>query len=147
LNKYKISIWQLFLFYLIIFSMMIYIYIYNYIKIIYNQHMNIDHVYVNCGVWTLSKVGDQAFYQFFFSLIQSEVNFIWNIFHFKLYTNVKFEIQCFIDILSKWNIWNFIFNFFSKMYTFIYFFIKMKIHLNISSLWMLLHSNISIWIP
>jgi hypothetical protein len=89
--------------------------------------MNIDHVYVNCGVWTLSKVGDQAFYQFFFffSLIQSEVNFICKIFHFKLYRNVNFQIQCFIDILSKWKFWNFILNFFFKDVYIYFIFIKM----------------------
>jgi hypothetical protein len=54
--------------------------------------------------------------------MQSEVNCIWNIFHFKSYTNANLKIQCFIDILSKWKIKKFFLNFL-KMYTLVFFLI------------------------
>jgi hypothetical protein len=50
-----------------------------YIWITYGQHMGVDHVYVNSGVWTLvSKIGNQVFANntTCFSFIQSELNCI-----------------------------------------------------------------------
>jgi hypothetical protein len=97
-NNSNNNVWK----FLILFSYMVNIWI------TYNEHTNVDHLYFNCGVWTLvSKVGNQTICQQhnLFSLIQSEVNCISNIFHFKSNKNVKFRIQCFIDNFFEWKNW------------------------------------------
>jgi hypothetical protein len=90
----------------------------------YGLHMGTDHVYVNCGVWTLvSKIGDQVF-------ATTQLGFLWykmswivfeTYLYFKSYTNVNLKLQCFIDILFKWKKLKKALNVFSKIYAFIFF--------------------------
>ncbi len=108
LNNSNNNVWR----FLILFWYMVNIWI------TYHERMGVDHLYLNCGVWTLvSKVGNQTICQQhnLSFLIQSEVNCISNIFHLKSYKNVKFRIHFFIDYFFEWKIWKH-FNFFPNIY-------------------------------
>ncbi len=117
-NTSNNNVWNV----LILFSYMVNIWI------AYNERTNVDHLYLNCAVWTLvSKVGNQTICQQhnLSFLIESEVNCISNIFHFKWYKNVKCRIHCFIDYFFEWKNWKH-FNFFPKMYASLFFIDKWK---------------------